>query len=141
MKATTKQIQAIFAVLPDTYRKDKEQREGLIYQFTNDWQKTSTKDLTYNQANELIIKFGGKISNYDHWGKFDYKKNSHKLILSLLNQLGWQTYNTKYRGLVADMQRFSEWLKSSKSPVKKPLQKMNTAEVSKIIVALENMVG
>ncbi|PCI11894.1 MAG: hypothetical protein COB73_00895 [Flavobacteriaceae bacterium] len=141
MKVTKQQIKVIFAVLPAAYRSDKELCADLIQQFTKDWDKTSTTDLSFKQANELIERFGGKAQTYDHWGKFDFKQTSHRLVLSLVNQMQWQTYSQKYRGMIADMQRFSEWLKSDKSPVKKPLQKMNSKEVSKIIVALENMVA
>ena len=128
-------------MLPAVIKNDAAQKANLVQQYTKDWCKTSTKDLTFVQANELIIRFGGSPLTYDHWGIFDYKKGSHRMILSLLNQMGWQTFSTKHRGMIADMQRFSEWLKSNKSPVKKPLHKMSPREVSKIITALENMVS
>lgn len=73
----------------------------------------------------------------EYWGLFTASNSQHKYILSLLRSMNWVT---KKKGFyVADMVRFGEWLQSSKSPVKKPLKKMTPDEVSKIIVALENM--
>ena len=40
---------------------------------------------------------------------------------------------------IADMPRFGQWLKSKKSPVKKPLNKQNKEAVSRTIVALEGI--
>lgn len=141
MRIEKQQIKVIHQLLPEVIKNDPDQKKQLMYQYTSDWTKTSTKDLTFDQANELIIRFGGKSYSYEHWGLFDYKKTSHRQVLSLLNQLGWQCYDKKFRGLVADIYKFSEWLKSNRSPVKKPFLKMSPSEVSKIIVALENMLG
>lgn len=140
MKITTKQNRIIHMLLPAVIKNDADQKATLVQQFTNDWNRTSMSDLTFIEANQIIVRFGGTPLKYEHWGVFDYKKTSHRMILSLLRQLGWQTFNEKRRGMVADMYRFSEWLKSEKAPIQKPLQLMTKIEVSKIITALESMV-
>jgi len=73
------------------------------------------------------------------WGLFDKNNQQHKTVLSLLRQAQWTIPNNKW-GEVADLNRFSEFLKSDKSPVKKPLKKMEPSEVSKIIIALEGII-
>jgi hypothetical protein len=72
------------------------------------------------------------------WGKFDNSNGKHRNILSLLRQVRWVTPHHKL-GEVADISRFGAWLQSDKSPVKKPLMKMESEEVSKVIVALEGI--
>ena len=62
-----------------------------------------------------------------------------KTILSLLRQAQWVVKNEKW-GEVPDINRLSEFLKSDKSPVNKPLKKMEPLEVSKIIEALKGIV-
>jgi hypothetical protein len=78
-------------------------------------------------------------TNTENWGLFAVNNQQHKTILSLLRQAQWTVPNGRW-GEVADINRLSEFLKSDKSPVKKPLKKMEPAEVSKIIVALEGIV-
>ncbi|WP_286913088.1 hypothetical protein [Flavobacterium sp. UBA4197] len=74
----------------------------------------------------------------DNWAIFNPKNKQHKYILSLCIQKGWGVENDRY-GEIADLDRLSNWLKSDKSPVRKPLKKMSSLEVSKIISALEIM--
>ena len=74
-----------------------------------------------------------------NWAFFDKHNQQHRNILSLLRQLKWTKPHEKY-GEVADLERFSNWLKSVKSPVRKPLKQMEKPEVSKIICALEAMI-
>lgn len=76
----------------------------------------------------------------DNWGYFDYKNKKHRTILSLMRQAEWVVPNEKH-GEVADTKRLSEFLKSSKSPVNKPLKEMSPKELSKIIVAFEGIVN
>jgi hypothetical protein len=78
-------------------------------------------------------------TNTENWGLFDNNNQQHKTILSLLRQAQWTVPNGRW-GEVADINRLSEFLKSDKSPVKKPLKKMESKEVSIIIVALEGIV-
>ncbi len=73
------------------------------------------------------------------WGLFDKTNSQHRLILSLCRQAGWTTCNPKY-GEVADLARLQGFLKSAKSPVKKPLKQQTPEELSKTIKALEGVV-
>ncbi len=140
MQITNQQIKIIHTLLPDVYKKDKEQKQELVYQFTEDYNKTSTKDLSFNQANQMITRFGGKPVDYDHWGLFDATIPSHRKVLSLLQEIGWITYNEQRRQNVADIYRLSEFLKSKKSPVNLPLKKMTPLQISrKLIPALEGI--
>ena len=99
----------------------------------------STTGLSYQEANALIERLGGKPLLYDNWALFDKTKPSHRHILSLCIQLGWSVQDDRY-GEVADLHRLSEWLKSQRSPVMKKLRAMSAGEVSKIIGALEKMI-
>jgi len=123
MKATNQQIKIIHALIPSLYLTDKEQKQELVYQFTGDFDRTSTKDLTFDEANQMIQRFGGKPQWYDHWGIFDAKIPAHRKVLSLLQEIGWTVYNEARGQNVADIYRLSEFLKSKKSPVNKPLKK------------------
>ncbi|UWY28831.1 hypothetical protein N4T20_02650 [Flavobacterium sp. TR2] len=75
----------------------------------------------------------------ENWGLFDKKNSKHMAILSQLRTLQWTVKNDRY-GEVADIHRLSEFLKSDKSPVKKPLKDMDEKELSKIISCFESMV-
>lgn len=83
---------------------------------------------------ETIVKGGG-----ENWGFFDKNNQQHKAVLSQLRTLQWTTKSERW-GEVADINRLSDFLKSDKSPVKKPLTKMEPHEVSKIIECLKSMV-
>lgn len=74
-----------------------------------------------------------------NWGIFDKNNQQHKTILSQMRTLQWTTNHERW-GEVADINRLSDFLKSDKSPVKKPLKDMETAEVSKIIECFKSMV-
>lgn len=140
MQITNQQIKIIHTIIPEVYKKDKEQKQELVYQFTGNYNKTSTKDLTFNQANDMIIRFGGKPIKYDHWGLFDAKEPAHRKVLSLLQEIGWTIYNADKQRNVADIYRLSEFLKSKKSPINLPLKKMTPQQISrKLIPALEGI--
>lgn len=129
--AKQKQILAILT------RGDKDFKAQLVVNMTQDPQKHSTNDLTFAQANAIIRQLGGSpVPN--KWASFDHNKASHRNIMSLLMQLGWQFYATDAGRYYADMNKFGGWLQT-KSPVNKPLIDMQNHEVSKVIFALENM--
>jgi hypothetical protein len=73
------------------------------------------------------------------WGLFDKKNKQHLTLLSQLRTVQWTIPNERY-GEVADLNRLSDFLKSDKSPVKKPLKDMVPHEVSKIIECFKSMV-
>lgn len=139
MQILNSQIQLIHMLLPVVIKNDADQKKSLIQQYTKDWNKTSTKDLTIDQANELIVRLGGKPIKYDNWAFFDIKNSKHKYILSILMQAGWAVWNSERSCYVADLYRLSEFLKSDKTPVKKHLNKMTDKELSKLIFVLEKI--
>ncbi|GFR84406.1 hypothetical protein ElyMa_002416500 [Elysia marginata] len=95
---------------------------------------TSSKQLTEVQMRDVIAYFKDGKRPVPNWVKFDKNRRQHRYILSLCYQLGW-----KKEGY-ADLMRLSDWLKSRRNPVKKPLQAMTSAETNKVINALESMV-
>lgn len=78
------------------------------------------------------------------WSYFDKSNSKHKYILSLCIQFGWSKEHYKTGNTVADLGALDSWLRGNatigQSPVKKPLEEMTTAELSKVIVALESMI-
>lgn len=95
----------------------------------------------YNTPKKQLttILEGGRTHSKSNWGLFNKKNQQHKTILSLLRQAQWVVKNERY-GEVADLARFSDFLKSDKSPVNKPLKDMEPSEVSKVIEALKGIV-
>ncbi|MGM8362105.1 hypothetical protein ACSV4D_09345 [Flavobacterium sp. ARAG 55.4] len=78
-------------------------------------------------------------NNSKNWGLFDKKNKQHLTLLSQLRTLQWTVKSEKW-GEVADLNRLSDFLKSDKSPVNKPLKEMEPKEVSKIIECFKSMV-
>lgn len=140
MDVTKEQIKRIHGLLPSNFKEDKEAKGDLVQQFTNDPERRSTTTLTYTEANLLIERLGGTFIPQvnKEWLKFDWKNTKHRKIMSLCREYGWET--TVNGKLVADFNSLATWLQGEKSPVKKPIIKMGTTELSKIITALENMV-
>ena len=95
----------------------------------------------YNAPKKQLqtIVQGGRTQSKSNWGLFDKDNQQHKTILSLLRQAQWVVPNGKW-GEVPDINRLSEFLKSNKSPIHKPLKDMEPEEVSKIIEALKGIV-
>lgn len=95
----------------------------------------------YNKPKEQLktIVQGGRSHSKSNWGLFDKKNKQHLTLLSQLRTLQWTVKSEKW-GEVADLNRLSDFLKSDKSPVNKPLKKMEPSEVSKIIEALKGIV-
>ena len=95
----------------------------------------------YNAPKKQLqtIVQGGRTHSKSNWGLFDKNNQQHKTLLSLLRQAQWTIPNERW-GEVADLPRLSDFLKSDKSPIKKPLKKMEPWEVSKIIEALKGIV-
>jgi len=90
------------------------------------------------QQLQNIVK-AGQSTNTANWGLFDKKNKQHLTLLSQLRTLEWVKKSEKW-GEVADLARLSDFLKSDKSPVNKPLKDMNEQEVSKIIECFKSMV-
>lgn len=85
------------------------------------------------------IVTGRRPVGKDNWGLFDKENAQHKSVLSQLRQLQWTTKSERW-GEVADINRLSEFLKSERSPVNKPLKEMDKQDVSKIIECLKSMI-
>ena len=124
----------------------KEDEKNRLVLFATNGATTSLKKLTQAQAIEIIKQYSGNENKTiakevvnEFWAYYDKNNQQHLYILSLLIQLGWSVKSNKY-GEIADLNRFSDWLKSHRSPVQKPLKSMNPTETSKIISALESMI-
>ena len=102
-------------------------------------QGSAIDDYNSQKQQQQTIAQGGRTHSKSNWGLFDKNNQQHKTILSLLRQAQWVVPNGKW-GEVPDINRLSEFLKSDKSPVNKPLKKMEPSEVSKIIEALKGIV-
>lgn len=86
----------------------------------------------------LVVE-GGRTHSKSNWGLFDNNDQQHRTILSHMRTAQWVVPNDKW-GEVPDTNRLSEFLKSDKSPVNKPLKKMKPQEVSKVIEAFKGIV-
>lgn len=139
LSITEDQRKTIFKLIPLPLKTSKDQRSTMIYRYTNDQDRKSVNDLTFDEANQVILNYGGKAFKYDNWAFFDAKNSQHRKILSLCLELEWSVYNTDKKQFLADLKTLSEFLKSKRSPVKKPLKKMNSEELSKVIHALEQI--
>lgn len=129
MQATKQQKQLIHINAPT-----KDTKEEFVQWATNDNSKISTNDLNFDQANRILEKLGIKPFKAENWAKFDKSNPKHKLILSLMYQANWTSGN------LPDMSRLDSFLKSDKSPVKKPLMNMDDQELEKVIKALKGIV-
>ena len=132
---TNPQIQQLQTICSGKFRSREERLETLSEMMGVEI--TSIKDLNQLQAQELIHFFNtGKTLDHSAWAMFDKYSTQHKAVLSLCHQLGWVQ---EEKPQFVDLQRLGGWLKSDRSPVKKPLKEMDRAEVSKIIFALQNI--
>lgn len=114
-------------------------KDEYVQWVTGDINRTSLKSITQSQAIQIIKRQEGiEDLPSENWAIFDKNNQQHRYILSVCIQKGWSVKSEKY-GEIADQKRLSDWLKSEKSPVRKPLKKMQPIELSKIISALENM--
>lgn len=108
---------------------------------TGDVKRTSLKTITQAQAKRIIRTQEGTTHEpkADNWAFFDKENPKHKLILSLCRQAQWVEKSEKY-GEVVDLERLSNFLKSSRCPINKPLKQMNALELEKIITVIESIV-
>ena len=129
MKATKEQKRDIAMNTPN-----KDTKEEWVQWATADVNKTSTNDLTFDQANMILKQLNVKIhtSVKDPYEEFDAKNPQHKRIMAQLYTIGW---TKKVNGReIPDFKPFANWLKT-KSPVKMPLKEMSPKQVSKVIFA------
>lgn len=72
-----------------------------------------------------------------NWAGFKKNNPKHTVILSLLYQANWTTHINVRE--VPDMERFGDWLQTSKAPVQKPLTKQSDIELEKTIKAFKSV--
>ena len=99
----------------------------------------STTNLTEIELTELIHCYTtGELPNPTIYAYFENDNPQHRKVLSLAIQLGWRNeFNPKF----ANLHILGCWIKSYRCPVAgKTLKQMEPKEVSKVIVALEQMV-
>lgn len=137
MTITKQQISQLQTICSGKFR-DREERLEAISEMVG-FEISSIKDLNQLQASELIHFFNtGKPIDHSSWAFFDKRNYQHRNVLSICHSLGWvNEENPQF----VDLHRLGGWLKSDRSPVKKPLKEMSKAEVSKIIFALQNIVN
>lgn len=137
---TPDQIKKIHTILPPIYRNNKEMKQSLVFQFTEDPEALSTKDLSFYQAEELIhFLETGKTKDYSHYAGFDIANKQHMFIFSLCHQIGWETYSEKKMKLVVDMAALGSWLYKY-GYLHKPLRDYNYEELPKLVTQFNNMV-
>ena len=131
-------------------RREGHDKEQLVQEVTGT-NNTSLKVLTQKQAVSIITALQNSAPlkspslggvGADDWGLFSMHHplySVHKYIFSLCIQKGWCKPNDKH-GYVADTYKLSDFLKSNRSPVQKPLMEMTKPELEKIIVALDGVV-
>ena len=134
---TSEQITKLQTICSGKFRNREERLEAL-----SDLSGTeikSVKDLSKLQADELIYFFNtGRIMDHSAWALFDKYNSQHKAVLSLCHQLGWVMED---KPQFVDLNRLGGWLKSNRSPVRRPLNEMDKKELSKIITALQNIIN
>ena len=133
MQATAAQIKIIQTIMPT-----RDIKEEWVQWATEDVTKISCKDLTFDQANKILVQNKCTPHKPLFYAKFDKENPRHKYLLSVVIEYGWFKRSGKY-GRIADLDKLNEWMHSAKCPVKKPLMKMTADELSKVITALANM--
>lgn len=137
MTITKQQISQLQTICSGKFR-DREERLEAISEMVG-CEINSIKDLNQLQASELIHFFNtGKTLDHSSWGFFDKGNTQHKTVLSLCHQLGWVQED---KPEFVDLHRLGGFLKSERSPVKCPLKQMTTAQCSKLIFALQNILN
>ena len=109
---------------------------------TGDVKRTSLKSITQAQAKKIIRSQEGSTpvnKPSENWATFDKSNQKHRVILSCMYQAQWTVPRDKY-GEIPDMERLSNFLKSDRSPVKKPLKDMQPFELEKVIAALNGII-
>lgn len=133
IKATKQQKKIIHTVVP------RDIKEEYVQWATEDVAKTSTNDLTFDQANMILEKFKCTPHKLGFLATFDKDNARHRFLLSLCIQYGWKKKLPKY-GWVANTDKLNEWMHSTLCPVPNvALMKMTPDQLSKVIAALENM--
>lgn len=138
MAPTSHQLRRIRAALPPSCR-DRKARCAFYSRYFGRL-VCSARALSQAEAEDLLAYlYRAGYAIQLNWAAFDLKNPQHRCLLSLCRQYGWETTHEKH-GRVADLERLDRWLRSSRAPVRLPLQAMSKAQCSKTIAALESMV-
>lgn len=133
MEATNAQIKTIHTLLPLHIREDKELKQSFVASFTGDDQRSSTKQLTIYEAEEMIYFLkNGKNCTWAHYAIFDKHNKQHLYLLSLAHQKGWTHYSDNNRKMVADLEAIGSWLRKY-GYLHKPLKQYTAKELPKLI--------
>ena len=135
MQATKEQKRLIAINTPN-----KETKEEWVQWATADVNKTSTNELTFEQANMILKQLGLKPHASIPWAAFDKNNVKHRRIISMMYQAGWTITNEQGKE-IPDLNRLNEWLHSAKCPINKPLKDMDDQqEMPRLIRAFSGVV-
>jgi hypothetical protein len=137
MQVEAAQIRQIQTILSKRKLDRTERLDFLASEFNRVF--SSTKELSFIEADELIYFLRTGKKQPANWAYFDNGNPQHRKLLSQLRTAQWTVENEKY-GFVADLERLSNFLKSPKSPVNKPLKTMSPTEVSKIVFVFDQII-
>lgn len=135
------QLKRIQANLTKSYP-DRDERLSFVSHFLNR-EVTSTKQLSSTEANELLQFIYNNNYTRNNWGLYNMKQEKYqserKLLWSYLYQAQWTVPNERH-GEVPDTERLSNFLKSPKSPVNKPLKQFTKTDWEKILFVFNKIV-
>ena len=130
-----RQIQQIQTICSKRYS-DRESRLEFFESFFGQEIKT-TKDLSKRQASDLIYYLNtDKHPGYKSWAWVDYNNATHRKIVGIVQEYGWQTEKGYF-----DSEKLGAWINSKYCPVKgEAIMEMSKIELEKVIFALQQMV-
>lgn len=139
MEITKKQLQQIQTIMSSRFA-DRDERLDIISAYF-DKEITSTKELSSVEADNFIYFLNTGIKGETNWAFFDKDAfvSERKLLWSYLYQAQW-TKPHETLNEVPDLQRLSDFLKSKKSPINKPLKQFTKYDWSKLLQAFRNIV-
>jgi hypothetical protein len=108
---------------------------------------TPTKPILYEGEGSPIDHYNAKdkqavAPKKENWGSFTKTKPTpakRKVLFSRMYNAQWTTMVNGRE--MPDLARLSDFLQSDKSPVKKPLRKLDDLEIEKIITAFSGIVS
>ena len=139
MEITKTQIKQIQTIMSSRFP-DRDDRLNYTSAFLEREIK-STKDLSQIEADEFINFLNTGKKEPANWGYFEIEKfpGERKTLFSLMYQAQWTKAHEIVKE-VPDLDRLSNFLKSKKSPVHKPLKQFEKADWSKLIAVFTNIV-
>jgi len=138
MEIQPRQIKQIQTIMSSRFTDRDERLDFISALFEKE--VNSTKDLRSIEADDLIYYLNTGKKATANWAFFDKTKFSseRRLLFSYLYQAQW-TMPHETRTEVPDLERLSNFLKSAKSPVNKPLKEWEKADWSKLLHAFRNI--